>query len=85
MQKRLIGENPDGTHRFEYSIMDEPEGTALFVTGPISGTVVLADGTAYEVTEYAIPVKNEHVSELALTIHKMHHAAGRFLDVPLPE
>ena len=57
---------------------------AIFVTGPISGTMVLPDGTAYDVTPDAIRIPDEHVGELHLAIHKAHHAAGRFLDHPVP-
>lgn len=53
-------------------------------TGPISGTLVLRDGSAYDVTPEAIATKPEHALELEYAIHKAHHSAGRFLDAPLP-
>lgn len=56
----------------------------VVITGPISGTISLADGSAYDVTPYHIAIKPEHADELHLAIHKAHHAAGRFLDSPLP-
>ena len=58
---------------------------AIFVTGSISGTIVLPDGTAYDVTPDAIRIPEEHVGELHVAIHKAHHAAGRFLDHPVPD
>ena len=53
-------------------------------TGPISGTLVLRDGSAYDVTPEAIACKPEHALELEYAIHKAHHSAGRFLEAPLP-
>ena len=76
--------SPSGL-RFELEASDVANGhSALMLTGPISGTMALSDGSAYDVTEEAIAVKPEHLDELQRTIHKAHHAAGRFLDVPLP-
>ena len=76
--------SPSGT-RYELTADEAAAGfsTAL-LTGPISGTIAMADGSAYDVTPEAIAVKPEHVNELLLAIHKSHHAAGRFLDAPLP-
>lgn len=78
--------NPDGSPHFNYELtqQEHDDGYALYITGPISGTVSVADGTAYDVTEYAIPVKREHVGHLHVAIHKAHHAAGRYLDAPVP-
>jgi hypothetical protein len=86
MLKHPEGTNPDGTDRFRYELTEQEvaDGYALFVTGPISGTVALPSGSAYDVTEYAIPVKTEDVGPLHVAIHKAHHAAGRFLDLPVP-
>jgi hypothetical protein len=78
--------NPDGTPRFHYELTQAEldDGYAVFVTGPIAGDIAVA-GTAYDVSEGAIPVKVEHVGALHIAIHKAHHAAGRFLDVPVPD
>jgi hypothetical protein len=76
-----------GEPRFRYEMTQEEfDGghTVALLTGPIGGTIGLADGTAYDVSEGAIAVKPEHLEELTLSIHKAHHAAGRFLDSPLP-
>ena len=86
MAKHLIGTNEDGSARFHYNFAEDGDnflGVALF-TGPISGTLAMRDGTAYDVSENVIHCKPEHLEELKLTIHKAHHAAGRFFDVPVP-
>lgn len=76
--------SPSGK-RYELTADEMATGlTAAFLTGPISGTIAMADGAAYDVTDEVIPVRPEHVKELQLAIHKSHHAAGRFLDAPLP-
>ncbi len=75
---------PSGT-RYELTADEAAAGfsTAL-LTGPISGTIAMTDGSAYDVTPDVIAVKPEHVRELQISIHKSHHAAGRYLDAPLP-
>jgi hypothetical protein len=87
MLKQQEGSNPDGTPHWHYTLTQEEHdaGYAALFTGPIAGTLSLPDGAAYDVSEDCIPVKAEHVGELHLAIHRAHHAAGRFLDVPLPE
>ena len=80
---------PDSTHPSGKHTAHTPEELAegkidILQTGPISGTIVLADGSAYDVSDDHIAVKPEHRDELTLAIHKAHHAAGRFLDAPLP-
>jgi hypothetical protein len=86
-QKMHLGTDPDGTPHFHYDFSTDPgftENHVALYTGPIGGTLVLADGTAYDVSEQIIAVHKDHVAELTTAIHKAHHAAGRFLDVPLP-
>ncbi len=87
MIKHNDGTNEDGTPRFRFELTQEEHdaGLVAFVTGPISGTIGISDGSAYDVTEWAIPVKREHVGEMHVAIHKSHHAAGRFTDAPLPD
>lgn len=58
--------------------------THVLRTGPINGTIVLRDGSAYDVGPYHIAIKPEHREEMERAIHQAHHSAGRFLDVPLP-
>lgn len=91
MVEKTRSTNPD--FEFDYRLTDEELAagyTQLLMTGPIAGTIVMKDGTAYDVTEYAIAVKAAHAEtadgpgELQLAILKAHHAAGRFLDSPLP-
>jgi hypothetical protein len=47
------------------------------LTGPVGGTVRLADGTTYDITPYAIEVASEaHAGELVHHIERMHEANG---------
>jgi hypothetical protein len=86
MLKEYKGQNPDGSPYFHYELtQDEVDaGFVAFMTGPIAGVLTLDDGTRYDVTDYAIPVKAEHVRQLQVKVHEAHHANGRFLDVPVP-
>ena len=78
--------NAPSGFRFELTQDDIAAGhTVALLTGPISGTMSLADGSAYDVSEEAIPARPEHVEELEHAIHRAHHAAGRFLDAPLTQ
>jgi hypothetical protein len=83
----LEGINDDGSPRYNYELTSEEVegGMVAMITGPISGTIVLPSGAAYDVTEWAVPVRREHAGELLVAIHRAHHAAGRFLDQPVPE
>jgi hypothetical protein len=85
MLKHPEGTNPDGSVKFRFELTPEEvaDGYVMFVSGPIAGTFNI-EGTAYDVSEYALPVKAEHVGALHIAIHKAHHAAGRFLDLPVP-
>jgi hypothetical protein len=85
MIKTRIGENLDGSPRFNYELTQEEhdQGMVAMLTGPISGTLSVPDGSAYDVTEFAIPVHRDHVEHLLVEIHRAHHRAGRFLDVPV--
>lgn len=91
MIKTLRGTNPDGTPHFHYELTQEEFDagyTVAFHTGPIlTGTISLgeADNAIYDVTEACIPVKAEHVGHLHIAIHRAHHAAGRHLDVAVPD
>jgi hypothetical protein len=84
MIKHPDSNSPSG-FRYELETSDVSAGRSVaFLTGPISGTMSLPDGSAYDVSEEVIAVAPEHVHELHRAIHKAHHAAGRFLDAPLP-
>jgi hypothetical protein len=87
MIKTPQGTNEDGTPRYNFELTQDEvdQGLVAFVTGPISGTIAMADGTAYNVTDWAIPVQAIHVGQLHVAIHQAHHAAGRFLDQPVPD
>ncbi len=77
MDTKVIGTNPDGSPHVEY-IYTGPEGGGLLVTGPISGTVVLADGTVYSVTPEVIEWAPGHEGPILHHIEKLHEAAGTF-------
>ena len=76
--------HPSGLHAELTQAEFDAGFTHAMWTGPLSGTIVLRDGSAYDVTPEAIAAKPEHALELEYAIHKAHHAAGRFLDAPLP-
>jgi len=81
-----IVRNPDGSGRMHFDFSDEPaDDLVVLFTGPISGIVAASDGTEYDVTDPYIKVASEHVDDICDAIHREHHAAGRFLDVPLPQ
>ena len=87
MVKTRIGDNEDGTARFNYTLTqdDVDAGLVAFMTGPITGVVSIEGGHAYDVSDDFIAVKAEHVGGLHVAIHKAHHAAGRFLESPVPD
>jgi hypothetical protein len=87
MLKEYIGDNPDGSPHFRFTLTQaemDAGYTDMFNTGPISGVLTLDDGSRYDVTDACIPVKAEHVGQLHVAVHLAHHANGRFLDVPVP-
>lgn len=87
MIKHTGQDTPSG-FRFELTQEERDAGFVALITGPISGTIGIFDGAenhAYDVTDDHIAVKAEHLGLLKLAIHKAHHAAGRFLDVPVPD
>lgn len=84
MIKHVDPSSPSG-FRFELTEDERDAGFAAFITGPIAGTIALPSGAAYDVTEDLVAVKEDHIGELHIAIHKAHHAAGRFLDIPVPE
>lgn len=84
--------NPDGTPHFIYDYTctwDEcshgPDGECaggMLLTGPISGSLVLKDGSAYSVSPECIEVRPGHQGPILHHIERMHEAAG--LQVPDP-
>ena len=83
---QIVGQGVQGaTPEYEFELSPEEVGAGyrLMLTGPISGTFFIED-EAYDVTDRVVAVKQEHAAALAYEIHKAHHAAGRFLDAPLP-
>jgi hypothetical protein len=81
-----VGVNPDGTPHINYTYACdhgcEADGGActggLLVTGPISGTIGLSDGTLYSVTPDCIEVAPGHHGPLVHHIEKMHEKANTF-------
>lgn len=53
--------------------------TGFLLTGAVAGTVVLDDGTAYDVTPEVIEheLGKGHGEAIAYHIHRMHQSAGR--------
>jgi hypothetical protein len=82
--KHIDPTSPSG-FRFELTQEEHDAGMVAFLTGPIAGTISLPSGGAYDVTEDAVAVHRYHVGEFHVALHKAHHAAGRFLDAPVPE
>lgn len=57
---------------------DGPEGGGFVKTGPVSGSVRLADGTVYDVTPEFVRFEIEgHGHRIAHHIAKIHEASGR--------
>lgn len=58
----------------------------LVLTGPIKGTVATADGTVYDVNEYAVEVPDHHAMEVAEEVGRRYMLEGHpehlFSDVP---
>ena len=79
-KKTYIRDNPDGTPYFNYDFSADlnPETHSVVLTGPISGPITLSDGTQYNVTDFCIPVLNEHVDELTTAIAQAHADNGTF-------
>jgi hypothetical protein len=69
--------HPDGT--VENVWTPGPDGQIHVIqTGPVTGSVILADGTVYDVTPEHIQVdKAEHGPAVAFHIAKTHEASGR--------
>lgn len=69
----MLTRNPDGSYLFDGS--DGMEG--VIKTGPVSGSVRLKDGTAYDVTPEFIEHAPGHGGRIAHHIAKIHEASGR--------
>jgi hypothetical protein len=76
--KTLIGTNPDGSNKYDYLYEGHPDGGLMF-TGKVAGTVMLSDGTAYNVTPDVIETAPGHAGGILHHIEKMHEASG---DIP---
>jgi hypothetical protein len=76
--------HPSGIHS-EHTPEELAAGkTDILLTGSISGAATV-NGTIYGLDDAAIAVKPADWRALQLEIHRMHHANGRFVDVPVPD
>lgn len=66
----------DGTPRFNY--VTEAENPAVIATGPVTGPIVLNDGTVYDVTPDYIEHDPKHTNAILYHIEKWHEKAGTF-------
>jgi len=84
--KTRTGTNPDGSPFFDYAYtcdLGHADGECdggLIVTGPIAGTVILADGSAVSVTPDVIEHAHGSAGEILCQIEQMHEKAGTFPD-----
>lgn len=79
MLKNLIGQNEDGTPRYNY-VYDGPEGGGVLKTGPVSATIALKDGTVYDLTDEFIEHAPGHAGPICHHIEKLHVRAGRLAE-----
>jgi len=75
MKKTLIGKNENGTDRYHYEF-DGPEGGGLLFTGPISGTIVLKDGTPFNLSDELIEHGPGQAGPIHHHIEKLHERTG---------
>jgi hypothetical protein len=81
--KIRLGTKDDGTPLWHYH-QDDPT-KAVVLTGPITGTVELPDGTVYDVTEDLIEVEPGHELLVSNAIGERHVAEGHPLFVGDPD
>jgi hypothetical protein len=83
--KTKVGVDANGMDKFNYNWHDHPgfqdvdprnHTHVAIVTGPLGGSVSLADGTSYDMTEQLIVVPIKHADELVVKIHDVHRLAG---------
>lgn len=72
--KYRLGDNEDGSPHYLY-VSNDPTKAAV-ITGPITGTVAVADGTVYDVTEAVVEVDLAHHGEIAHAIGIRHEEEG---------
>ena len=74
-EKRLA----PGQFAYNYTLDAEaPPGHGLVLTGPVAGTVELADGTTYDVTPECIEHAPGHAEAILFHIDEMHRKGGTF-------
>lgn len=81
--KIRLGTKDDGTPLFHY-LQDDPT-KAVVITGPITGTVELPDGTVYDVSDDLIEVEPGHELLVSNAIGERHAAEGHPLFLADPE
>ena len=77
IQKINIGTKEDGSHLWHY-YSDDPVSDPLYavITGPITGSVLSADGTPYNVTEHVIEAALEHHGDISHAIGVRYELEG---------
>lgn len=80
-EQTQIGSNPDGSPIFHYDYLGQDgdvEGNTggLLLTGPITGTVTLSDGTTYNVSPEVIEHAAGHAGAIVHHIDRLHEANG---------
>lgn len=80
--KIRLGTKDDGTPLYHYH-QDDPT-KAVVITGPITGSVELPDGTVYDVTDEIIEVEPGHELLVSNAIGERHVAEGHPLFVADP-
>ena len=85
--RTVEGTNEDGSVRYNNSWTPLPGESTIHVvqTGPVAGSVSLADGTVYDVTPEHIQVSEvdagRHAVEVAYHIAKIHESSGRLTTI----
>jgi hypothetical protein len=74
--EKQVAPRDDGTERNHYEY-DGVEGGGVILTGPVSGSIKLKDGTIYDVTPELIEHAPGHAGPICHHIAKIHEASGR--------
>lgn len=80
-EKTQIGSKDDGSPIFHYTYLGQDgdvEGNTggLLLTGPITGTITLSDGTHYDVSPEVIEHAPGHAGAIVHHIDKLHEENG---------
>jgi hypothetical protein len=75
------GYNENGTPKIKYTFDGSDGMEGVVVTGPAKGTIVLADGTVYDVTPEVIEHKPGHAQEITEKIEDLLRASGKLAEI----